>query len=274
MDPKDMERRITEKTKAIIPVHLYGYAADMNEINEIARKNDIKVIEDCAQGIGTEVDGKRVGQFGDCGAFSFFATKNMTTVEGGILTTDNVQISELVKILRNHGMTSRNNHDYIGYNYRMSEINAAIGLVQLHKLPEMNRKRIENSKYLLEKIKEIDWILIEEEPENVKHSYFWCPIRIDEEKLGMGTLELRKVLVEKGIETRHRYLKPLYKQKALDNKNICPLGCPTYSKGINYNDVYLENAAKFSGKVLGLPNHPKLSRDELDYIISILQELG
>lgn len=273
MDPEDLKKRITKNTKAIIPVHLYGYAANMKELQKIALQHNLKIIEDCAQGIGTEIDGKKIGQFGDCGAFSFFATKNMTTGEGGIITTNNKEIAEMAKILRNHGMTSRDDHEFIGYNYRMSEINAAIGLVQLKKLPEMNRKRIENSKYLLDHLKKIDWIIIEEQ-KNVTHSYFWCPIRIDEEKLGMNTLELKKILFDKGIETRHRYTQPLYKQKALRNRTVCPLNCPTHAKHIGYEGLFLKNAEEYSGKVLGLPNHPGLKKEELDYIIKVLMEAG
>jgi len=263
MDPTDLKARITERTKAIIPVHLYGYAANMQELLKIAKKHNLKVIEDCAQGIGTEIDGKKVGQFGDCNAFSFFATKNMTTGEGGIITTNNEEIAKMAKILRSHGMTNRNDHEYIGYNYRMSEINAAIGLIQLEKLPEMNRKRIENSKYLLENLADIDWLILKKEPKNVLHSYFWCPIQIDEQKLRMKTLELRKLLLEKGIETRHRYIEPLYKQKALKN-----------SQNMDYKQISLKNAETFSGKLLGLPNHPKLTKEELDYILKILHEVG
>ncbi|MBW3001684.1 DegT/DnrJ/EryC1/StrS family aminotransferase [Candidatus Woesearchaeota archaeon] len=263
MDPADLKKRITERTKAIIPVHLYGYAANMEEILKIAKEHNLKVIEDCAQGIGTEIDGKKVGQFGDCGAFSFFATKNMTTGEGGIITTDNEEIANMAKILRSHGMTNRNDHEYIGYNYRMSEINAAIGLTQLKKLPEMNKKRIENSKYLLNNIKDIDWLVLEKEPQNVTHSYFWCPLQIDESKLGMTTLQLRQLLFEKGVETRHRYIEPLYKQNALKN-----------NQNIDYKQISLKNAEAFSGKLLGLPNHPKLTKEELDYIIKILHEVG
>lgn len=263
MDPEDLKKRVTERTKAIIPVHLYGYAANMPEILKIAKAHNLKVIEDCAQGIGTEIDGKKVGQFGDCGAFSFFATKNMTTGEGGIITTDNEDIAKMAKILRSHGMTSRDDHDYIGYNYRMSEINAAIGLVQLKKLPELNKIRFDNSKYLLEHLKDIDWVIIEEEPKTVVHSYFWCPIRIDEKKVGMKTQEIGRLLFEKGIETRQRYIEPLYKQKALKS-----------NQNVDYKQISLKNAEVFSGKLLGLPNHPKLTKEELDYIIKILHEVG
>lgn len=274
MDPEDLKKRLTRNTKAIIPVHLYGYAANMIELQSIARGHNLNIIEDCAQGVGTEINGKKVGQFGDCGAFSFFATKNMTTAEGGIITTNKERIAKLTRILRNHGMTSRCDHEYIGYNYRMSEINAAIGLVQLKKLPEMNRKRIENSKYLFHHLKDIDWIVIEDEPENVTHSYFWCPIRVDEEKLGLTPLELRKILFDKGVETRYRYTQPLYKQKALRNKTVCPPNCPTNGEKINYEGVFLENAEQYSGKLLGLPNYPGLEKEDLDSIINVLRGIS
>ncbi|MBD3259360.1 aminotransferase class I/II-fold pyridoxal phosphate-dependent enzyme [Candidatus Woesearchaeota archaeon] len=271
MDPRDLKKRITAKTKAIIPVHLYGYAANMRDILRIAKEHDLKVIEDCAQGIGTEIDSRKVGQFGDCGAFSFFATKNMTTGEGGIITTDNEEIAKHARVLRSHGMTNRNNHEFIGYNYRMGEINAAIGIIQLEKLPEMNRKRIENSEYLIENLKDVDWLVIQKHPDNVVHSYFWCPVFVNEEKIGMTTKELREHLLEKGIETRHRYNEPLYKQKALSKKTICKHFCP--NKTIDYDAEFLPNADNYSGKMISLPNHPKLKKEDLNYIIQVIKQI-
>lgn len=271
MDPEDLKKRITPKTKAIIPVHFYGYAANMTELLKISKEHNLKLIEDCAQGIGTELNNKRVGQFGDAGAFSFFATKNMTTIEGGMITTNSKLVAEKAKSLRSHGLVNRNDHEYIGYNYRMSEVNAAVGLVQLAKLDRLNEIRYHNSKYLLNKLKEVSWLIIAEEPANVKHSYFWCPIRIDEGKLGMSTLELRNLLFEKGIETRHRYVEPLYKQKALQ-KATCSALQPGKVRAA-YHQTFLKNAEAFSGKVIGLPNHPNLTQEELDYIVQVIKEV-
>lgn len=277
IDPEDIKERITDKTKAIIPVHLYGNPAEMNPIMEIAEDNDLIVIEDCAQAHGAEYKGKKVGTFGDSACFSFFATKNMTTGEGGIILTDDQQIEEKTKKMRSHGMSDRDTHEILGYNYRMNEFMGAMGLIQLNKLEEFNRKRKENSSYIYDKIDDIDWLIIPEIKSYAKHAFFWCPIQIDEEKLGMKTKELRELLMEKGVETRHRYVSPLNFQEMLLEKNAypkgCPFSCPYYGEDIDYSKFDYPNTEKIAGKMLGLPNHPKLKKEELDKVIEVLHSI-
>jgi len=279
LDPEDVERRITEDTKAVIPVHLFGNAADMDGIVEVARKHDLKVIEDAAQAHGSEYKGKKVGSIGDLGAFSFYATKHITTGEGGALVTDNKEWADLARMIRSHGMTGRDHHDYLGYNYRMNEIAAAMGIVQLSRLDKLNEKRIENSRYLLKELerREINWLTTAKLDEGIKHTFFWCPILVDEEKLGTSTQELAKRLREEGVETRHRYQQPLYKQRILAEKNAYPKGFPFnskhYCKEIDYKNLYLENVEKVAGKLIGLPNHPKLQRKDLDRVIEVLESI-
>lgn len=272
LDPIDIEKRITEKTKAIIPVHLYGNSAKINEIIKIAKKYEIRVIEDCAQSHGTEFRGKKVGTFGDIGAFSFFATKHMTTGEGGIMITNNKQWADLAKRIRSHGMIDRDHHDYLGYNYRMSEIAAAMGVEQLKKLDKHNEKRIEHSKYLIEELRHrnISWLKTPKLENQIKHTFFWFPILIEEEKLGMSTKDLIKILKKKGIETRHRYYQPLYKQKILVDKENYPHRILFTSSNIDYSKIYLENAEKVAGKIIGLPNHIGLEKKDLDYIVDTI----
>ena len=279
LSPEDVEQRISERTKAIIPVHYFGNAADMEGINRVAVKQGLKVIEDCAQAHGTEYTGKKVGTLGDIGIFSFFATKHMTTGEGGIITTNDESVAELARMIRNHGMSGRDDHVMLGYNYRMTEMAAAMGLVQLSKLEELNAKRIENSLYLINELKkrEIDWLTLPSLREDVKHTFFWCPILIDEEMLGMSTQELIAKLREKGVETRHRYKEPLYRQKMLVEKNIYPGRFPFnseyYSKNIDYGSLYLPNVEKVAGRIIGLPNHPKLGKEELDRVIEVIESI-
>lgn len=276
LSPEDVEQRISERTKAIISVHYFGNAADMEGINRVAKKHDLKVIEDCAQAHGTEYKGKKVGTIGDISIFSFFATKHMTTGEGGIITTNDESVAELARMIRNHGMSGRDDHVMLGYNYRMTEMAAAMGLVQLSKLEELNAKRIENSLYLISELRkrEIEWLTLPRLREDVKHTFFWCPILTNEEKLGMSTQELIAKLREKGVETRHRYKEPLYKQKMLVEKNIYPKGFPFnseyYGKNVDYGSLYLPNVEKVAGKVIGLPNHPKLGKQELDRVVEVI----
>jgi|Deesub1362A_J573_1020465.scaffolds.fasta_scaffold00690_16 perosamine synthetase len=279
IDPKDIEKRITNRTKAVIPVHLYGDSAEMDEIKMVAKKYKIKIIEDACQAHGTEYKGKKVGSIGDIGCYSFFATKHITTGEGGMLVTNNRNYAELAKMIRNHGMSDRNTHKYLGYNYRMNEIAAALGIVQLKKIDKLNNKRIKNSLYLINKLNErkIKWLRTPRLKKYIKHTFFWCPILIDEEKLGMTIKDLRKCLLSKGIETRHRYWQPLYKQEVLIKKNVYsrefPFNSKHYKRKIDYSKIYLKNAETVAGKIIGLPNHPGLNRKDLDKIVQAIEEI-
>jgi dTDP-4-amino-4,6-dideoxygalactose transaminase len=154
----DLQKKISPKTKAIMPVHFAGYACDMKEIMEIAKSYNLKVIEDCSHGPLSMSDGKNIGTFGDTGCFSFFSNKNMTTGEGGMVVTNNEDVKEHIKILRSHGISSSTYQRFkghafgydvldLGYNYRLDEIRAAIGIVQLQKLPMNNKKRKSKVEY-------------------------------------------------------------------------------------------------------------------------------
>jgi len=149
IDPKEIENAITPKTKAIIPVHIYGQACDMATIMKIAKKYNLKVIEDCAEAHGAMYDGKKVGSFGDIGCFSFYGNKVITTGEGGMCVTNNAELDEKMRVLRDHGMskTKRYWHDVVGYNYRMTNLQSAIGLAQLERIEEIhkNRKQYEDN---------------------------------------------------------------------------------------------------------------------------------
>lgn len=277
LDPSDIEDKITEKTKAIIPVHLYGHPAEMDAINKIAKKHGLYVIEDCAQAHGAEYRGRKVGSLGHAGCWSFFATKNMTVAtEGGMITLNDSKLAEKMRKIRSHGMVNRNDHAYLGYNYRMNEIAGAIGRVQLTKLDMFNRLRNEHSMYLRRELRGIPWLRIPPIKPYVKHVWFWCPIQIREEVLGMSTWDLRKLLQEKGMETRHRYNEPLYKQPMLLNKCVYPKGCPfncPHSRKIDYKNINLPNVEKIAGKMLGLPNHPRLTKKERKQIIKIIRQI-
>jgi dTDP-4-amino-4,6-dideoxygalactose transaminase len=147
LDPERIERAITPRTRALLPAHLYGHPADMPAIVEIARKHGLVVIEDAAQAHGAACDGKKVGTWGT-GCFSFYPTKNMTTAEGGLITTDDAEIADRARTIRNHGQRARYEHHILGYNYRMTDLHAALGLVQVEHLEAWNRQRIENARYM------------------------------------------------------------------------------------------------------------------------------
>ncbi|MFB6357409.1 MAG: DegT/DnrJ/EryC1/StrS family aminotransferase [bacterium] len=279
LDPDSVEQQITPRTKAVIPVHLYGQSADMDAFVELADSHDLVLIEDCAQAHGTRYRGQTVGSIGDFGAFSFYATKHMTTGEGGALTTNNPEWAEKARQLRSHGMTDRDHHDYLGYNYRINEIAAAMGLEQLNRLEELNEQRIENSLYLIEQLEQLDrdWFETPTLYDHIRHTFFWCHLQIDEQELGMDTNELRLILEERGVETRHRYQEPLYKQKILTKKSAYPEKFPFdseyYPEPIDYDDVHFPHVENIAGTMIGLPNRPDLEQDQLDRIVEVMAQI-
>lgn len=275
MDPASVEQVITNCTKAIIPVHYFGYMANMARLMEIARQHNLIVIEDCAQAHGAAYYGKRAGSIGHAGAFSFFATKNMTTGEGGGITTNNEELAKKARLIRAHGMINRDDHVILGYNYRMTEMEAAMGMVQLAKLDAFNEARIRNSEYLLNNLRDLDWLAIQNFDPHIKHAYFWCPIRVLEEKTGKPASDFARYLKENGIGFRQRYQEPLNRQIMLLEKQVypkqCPFSCPYYGKEVDYSKVHLPNAATFSGKIFGLPNHPKLEQRHLERVVELVR---
>ena len=276
MDPEDLERHITPRTKAVIPVHYFGHAGEMDQIKEIAARHNTKVIEDCAQSHGTLYKGQQTGSMGDLGAFSFFATKHMTTGEGGIVTTDNPEWAELIKQFRSHGMKGRNDHILLGYNYRMTEMAAAMGIVQLGRLDALNEARIRVSETLMERLRDIRWMTLPRTPDYVRHAYFWLHAWIDEEQLGFSTQELIVKLREKNIEVRHRYVEPLYRQPLLQLGNPhCPFHGLQY-RGVDipaYGEMYLPNAEKVAGHIIGLPNRSDMTEDEIEWVSKVVHTI-
>lgn len=249
MDPEDLERKITSRSSAVIPVHLYGHPCDMDKIVDITNRYNLTLIEDCAQAHGAEFKQQKVGSFGEMGCFSFFATKNMTTIEGGMITTNDEEVTKFCKMMRSHGMSDRNTHLILGYNYRMNELSAAIGRVQLKRLDLLNKLRVVNSTYLLGNIEDKDWFKLYYPEPNKKDVYFWFPIYCEFPE------KFSKHLKDNGIGFRFRYNEPLYKQLCLPS---------------HYYKVYCPTAEKLSGKMFGLPNYSALSIEELDQVIDVV----
>lgn len=242
LNPNSVKRGISKEIAAVIPVHLFGAVADCGI-------KDVFVLEDCAQAHGSANRySEKAGSLGHAGAFSFFATKHMTTGgEGGMVTTHSDFIADRIRTLRSHGMTDRHTHAVTGYNNRMMEIQAAIGMVQLRKLTAMNAKRIYNSEALYDSLKDKFHFFISER--KMTHTYFWLPIYADD--------RLKAYLTDNGIEFRHRYTAPLYRQPALEKYVVRECGCPV--------------AEKYAGHVIGLPNHHQLTDDEMDYLVTTLR---
>lgn len=250
IDPRKVESLITSRTRAIMPVHLYGQPADMKPILEIAEKHGLHVIGDAAQAHGAEYDGRKVGSFGDVECFSFYPTKNMTTGEGGMITTNIEEIAERARSIRNHGREKTKwgyEHNRLGYNYRMTDIAAAIGLEQLKKLPKFNEKRRKNAEYYNKNLIGIDGIEIPYVLENVKHVYHQYTIRCADRESIINRLR------EKEIGYGIYYPKPLHFYRHL--------------KKFATND--LKNSEVLSEKVVSIPVHSALTVEELERVVEV-----
>lgn len=259
LSPESVRQSLSPRTKALLPVHLYGAAAKMDQLMDIAEGHGLLVLEDCAQAIGSQQKGRTVGTIGQAGAFSFMATKHITTGEGGMITTNSAEVAQSCRVIRNHGMTDRDTHARLGFNNRLNEIGAALGLVQMTRLPWLLAKRIENSEYLINGVRHFPWAHAPLPQGEVRHTYFWCPLMVKPES-GRTVQELKAHLTQNGIGFRQRYEEPLYRQPALARADL------------DYRDLHLPNAEMISGQVIGLPNHPGLDRQQLDRVLAVLED--
>jgi dTDP-4-amino-4,6-dideoxygalactose transaminase len=255
INPDLIEEKITKKTKAILVVHLYGNPARMDKIMKIAKKHNLVVIEDACQAHGASIKNKKVGSFGT-GCFSFYPTKNMTTGEGGMITTNSKEIYEKAKLLRNHGMKLRYHHEILGFNFRMTEIAAAIGIEQLKKLDFFNEKRIKNAEFYNKNIKK-EGIILPKVRKNYKHVFHQYTLRITE-KCTKTREEIMEILKKEGIQTSIYYPLPIYKQK------------PYLDLGFNEELPVTERLCK---EVLSIPVHPALTKKDLVKIVNLINSL-
>jgi dTDP-4-amino-4,6-dideoxygalactose transaminase len=250
IDPEKIQEKITSKTRAIIPVHLYGHPADMKAITEIAEDNKLFLVEDACQSHGAKCLGRRVGSFGT-GAFSFYPTKNMTTSEGGMLTTDEKEVAEKAKMIRAHGSKVRYLHEMLGFNLRMTDIAAAIGLVQLGKLDGFTATRQKNAEMLSAGLKGIPGIVPPVTKADCTHVFHQYTVRAEKRD------QLADFLKEKEIGTGVHYPIPIHKQ-------------PIYRE-LGYKDS-MPVSEKATLEVLSLPVHPALSRTDLQKIVKATKE--
>jgi dTDP-4-amino-4,6-dideoxygalactose transaminase len=275
LDHTDLARCLSDRTEAIIPVHLYGHPAEMDEIRAFAAEHDLAVIEDAAQAHGATYRGQPVGSLGDLGCFSFYATKNITTGEGGIVTTDDDELAEQLRLLRSHGMVNRDEHVDLGYNYRMSELNGAIGTSQVDRLAGFNERRREISQQLFAELDDLDWLEPATIRPYVEHAYFWAPFKIDTETLGKTGKEVWQDLNERGVETRHRYTMPLYEQPVFQEHRGFNSEFPWSENPRDHHyDLSLEHADRLAGRMIGLPNHPNLTDEQRQFVVETVREYG
>ncbi|MDO9537709.1 MAG: DegT/DnrJ/EryC1/StrS family aminotransferase [Thermoplasmata archaeon] len=243
IDTNDIRKMITPKTKAIMPVHLFGLSADVKELKKICDEHDLVMVEDACQSHGAQYKGKGVGTFGISSAFSFYPTKNMTTGEGGAVTTMDDKTAELVKLIRNQGQLSRYQCVMIGYNYRMTDISGAIGIEQLKKLPKWTETRIKNAAYLDKELGKAG-IATPYLPKDYKHVYHQYTIRVKNRD------NVQKKLADMGVGSGVYYPQGLHE--------LGPLA--------KYRTRKLPQVEKACKEVLALPVYPALSKADLETV--------
>jgi dTDP-4-amino-4,6-dideoxygalactose transaminase len=250
LHPDLIEAAITPNTKAIMPVHLYGLACNMDPILRIAEKHGLAVIEDACQSHGADYKGKKVGSFGT-GTFSLYPTKNITSGEGGMVTTNDSVLDEKCRVIRQHGMRRRYYHDELGFNFRMTDLHAAIGLAQLKKLEKFNAQRQANAKFLSENLK---GVLAPEIPDGQTHVFHQYTVRVS----GGRRDALRTHLQERGVGSEVYYPVPIHQQSF-------------YVSDLGYKDS-LPETEKLALEVLSLPVHAGLSATDLETIVAAVNE--
>ena len=258
MDVDKVEEKITENTKAIIPVHLYGHPVDMDPLMEIAKKHNLTVIEDAAEAHGAEYKGKKGGSIGDINCFSFYGNKTITTGEGGMITTDDKNFVDKARILRSHGMSTEKWywHPYLGYNYRMTNIQAALGLGQMKKIKKFVEVKRKVGLLYKKLLSEVDGITRQAEKSWAKSSYWMNGVLI-EDSFGVGRDELMGLLKKENIDSRP-FFYPIHTQ-------------PEYAKE---NSESFPLAEEIARKGLVLPSGMDLSKADVQRVVDALRKIG
>jgi perosamine synthetase len=251
IDPERLEAAITPRTKAVMPVHIYGQPCDMDEICAIAERRGLIVLEDAAQAVGATYRGRHVGTFGTA-VFSLYATKNVMTGEGGMITTDSDEVADRAKLLRNHGMRNRYEYEMLGYNFRLTDVLAAIGLAQLGRLDEVTRRRRSNAAYLNDHLRGVETPVVKEGRDHVWHQY---TVRLPQD---LDRSDVAHRLSTAGIGTGVFY----------------PLGAHRFPHiRAEIGDVDLPVTDRVAESVLSLPVHPLLDQSDLERIAAAVNSL-
>jgi perosamine synthetase len=256
LDPVSAEALVTERTKAVMGVHLFGQPFDIPALTDLSRDHGLLLLEDACQAHGSTFQGKKLGSFGEMACFSFYATKNMTTGEGGMVTTDDPDLAARVRLLINHGQKEKYLHTSLGYNYRMTDMNGAMGLVQLEKLEGMNARRAANAGYFDRHIRcpGIATPVVRPDSTHVYHQYVL--------KIGKGAKLTRdglmQALAARGVGTAVHYPRPVHDQPLYQNRQgraPCPV------------------SGRLASSVLSLPVHPLVSEEDLEAIARAVNEV-
>jgi dTDP-4-amino-4,6-dideoxygalactose transaminase len=244
MDPSAFKKAITKRTRAVIPVHIYGYPADMDEIREIAAPRSIKVIEDAAESLGATYKGTQTGKLSDAGCFSLYATKVVTSGEGGAISTDDDELADMLRLVRNHGQVHGYDARHLGFNYRLPEMSAALASVQMDRLSGFLKARARNAKFLNEKVSSLDGVRFTQNARDRTHVFYLYTLYLSKNRE-----KIRKALNEAGVGAAVYWHIPVHKT-------------PLYER-LGYGRKALKKTEAAASHVLSLPVYPGLSGDEL-----------
>ncbi len=258
LDPAEVERHITPRTRALIPVHLYGQPADITGLVRLARRHKLRIIWDAAQAHGAQFSRRDVGSFPDVVCYSFYPTKNMTTGEGGMITTSSGSLANQFRLLRSHGEASRYRHVRLGFNFRTTDVASAIGLVQLARLAKAIRARQRNAGILREGLRGIPGLQTPELIPGTSHAFSLFTVCIDRKQAGMSRDALAKALRLRGIQSAVHYPLPLHRQPVFRGYGL---------------DRDFPVSARLAKTVLSLPVHPGVKEDDLHYIVRSVREI-
>lgn len=282
LDPKQLEAKITPNTQAVLPVHLYGQCCDMEALGDLAKKHGLAIVEDACHTVGGEFQGKKAGRFGATGCFSFHEQKNMSTLgEGGMVVTDDDSLFERIALYRSHctrvyGKSTKycsldetrfpmgkrfwwQDFDDCGYNFRMTDIQAAVGRIQLRKLDSLNRKRIDNAAFLTEALADIPGITTPKLDPRCKHVFHLYPIVIDAERFGMNKVDLvHAMLHEKGIKLGTHY---------------SPIHLTTAFRKRGFKEGMFPVAERLAERLVTLPINPRQTPEALDYLVKSIRDM-
>jgi len=259
LDLEDAERRVTGRTRCVAPIHLFGNACDIAGIISFAEKHGLLIVWDAAQAHGTRYRGRDVGSFDNLVCYSFYPTKNMTTGEGGMVTTNDGELAEKCRLLRSHWQTKKYFHPGLGFNYRMSEVEAAIGHEQLKVLGRLIDKRRTNASYLTAGLEGVDGVMTPLVKDGVEPSYHQYTILLEPGKLSCTRDEFADMLRGKGIGTGVHYPRPMHKQPAFESM---------------YGETHLPVVEDLCTRILSLPVHPHLSEKDLARIVEAVREVA
>ena len=268
IDPDTIEDRITPRTRAILAVHIAGHPAEMDEIMKIAREHGLAVIEDCAQAIGSEYRGRKVGGIGDVGGFSFYQSKNITTGEGGMVTTNSDEIYRRARLFVNHGQEDRYYHVLLGWNYRITELQAAVGLAQLAKIDELNAQRERIARIYTEELESLDGDLVQlpKARSHVKHTWHIYQVLLKLEKLRVSRDRIVEALRAENVLALVAYPRVIYENplflQLVGYGRGCPWACPFRGAGVSYKKGMSPRAELAARSVVTLPTLAGMSEED------------